>query len=77
MIIEREVIIFPDDINDSEKIISEILLQTKTNPKELLHYKILKRSIDARGKHILYRLKVYLYLNEHPVFDIHYIPLKE
>jgi uncharacterized FAD-dependent dehydrogenase len=71
MIIEREVIIFPDDINDSEKIISEILLQTKTNPKELLHYKILKRSIDARGKHILYRLKVYLYLNEHPVFDIH------
>ena len=76
MIIEREVIIFPDDINDSDKIISEILLQTKVNPNEFSYHKILKRSIDARGRHIVYRLKVAIYLNETPIFDIQSIPCK-
>jgi len=70
MIIEREVIIFPDDINDLDKIKSEIISQTQTNSKDFSGYIILKRSIDARGKHIMYRLKVTVYINESPVFDV-------
>lgn len=70
MIIEREVIISPDDIYDLEKIKSEIISQTQTNLQDFSGYKILKRSIDARGRHIVYRLTVSVYLNQTPVFEI-------
>lgn len=70
MIIEREVIIFPDDINDLDKIKSEIISQTQTKINDFTGYTILKRSIDARGRHIMYRLKVAVYINQNPVFEV-------
>ncbi|TAH02095.1 MAG: FAD-binding protein [Sphingobacteriales bacterium] len=70
MIIEREVIIFPDDINDLDKIKSEIISQTKTKTSDFSGYTILKRSIDARGRFIMYRLKVAVYINQVPVFEV-------
>lgn len=66
MIKEIEIVISPDDIFNEDKIADQILLQSKINKKSLKHYSVRKRSIDARGKKVVYRLKVVLYIDEDP-----------
>lgn len=70
MIKEIDLVISPDDIFDDEKIKSQILKQEKLHPQHLNAFKVRKRSIDARGKNVVYRLKVVLYIKEEPVFEI-------
>ncbi|RRN76335.1 FAD-binding protein, partial [Pseudoxanthomonas sp. SGD-10] len=67
---EVEIVILPDDIHSPDKIFSEILKQSNTKQEDLKHYAIRKRSIDARGKQAVYRLKVVLYINEVPTTEI-------
>lgn len=67
---EIEIVILPDDITQPDKIFSEIIQQSAIKPARLKHYQIRKRSIDARGKNVVYRLKVVLYLDEEPLFDV-------
>lgn len=67
---EIEVIINPDDIDNTEKVTSEIVKQSYLKSEDLKHYIIRKRSIDARGRKVLYRLKVVLYINELPDLTI-------
>lgn len=64
MIKEIDLVIHPDDILDSGKIKSIILQQEKIEPQKLNHFIIRKRSIDARGRQVIYRLKVLLYIEE-------------
>ena len=64
MIKEIDLVIYPDDIFDTGKIQSTILHQEKINQQQLNHFVIRKRSIDARGRQVVYRLKVLLYINE-------------
>ncbi|WP_353140447.1 FAD-dependent protein [Pseudopedobacter sp.] len=66
MIKEIEVVISPDDIFNEDKITEQVLQQSKIKRKSLTHFSVRKRSIDARGKNIVYRLKVVLYIDEHP-----------
>ncbi|MBU2045559.1 MAG: FAD-binding protein, partial [Bacteroidetes bacterium] len=70
MIKEIDLVISPDDIFDNEKIKSQILQQEKLQPQILKEFKIRKRSIDARGRNVIYRLKVLLYIEENPVLEV-------
>lgn len=70
MIKEIDLVISPDDILDEEKIKNQILKQEKLQSQRLNAFKIRKRSIDARGKNVVYRLKVILYIKEEPSFTI-------
>jgi uncharacterized FAD-dependent dehydrogenase len=75
MIKEIDLVISPDDIFDHEKIKSQILQQEKLQPQNLNEFKIYKRSIDARGRNVIYRLKVLLYIDENSlptIFKIEY-----
>ena len=58
MIKEIDLVIHPDDIFDTGKIQSTILHQEKIDKQQLHHFVIRKRSIDARGRQVFYRLKV-------------------
>ncbi|MBK0381440.1 FAD-dependent monooxygenase [Pedobacter sp. SD-b] len=73
MIKEIELVVSPDDIHDLQKIETKILFQEKLKPHSLCYFKIRKRSIDARSKHPVYRLKVVLYVDEQPVLEINSI----
>lgn len=64
MIKEIDLVIHPDDILDLEKIKSTILIQEKISFEKLNHFLIRKRSIDARPRQVVYRLKVLLYIGE-------------
>jgi uncharacterized FAD-dependent dehydrogenase len=73
MIKEIEIVISPDDIHHLNKIKEIIIFSERISEKELKHFTIRKRSIDARGKNPVYRLKVILYINESPFIEIHQI----
>lgn len=69
MIKEIEIVVFPDDINNLEKIKTSILLQENLIATNLKYFTIRKRSIDARSKYPVFRLKVLLYINEEIVIE--------
>ncbi|OAQ39161.1 FAD-binding protein [Pedobacter psychrophilus] len=66
MIKEIELVISPDEIYNLPKIELKILVQENINSSDLNYFKIRKRSIDARSKNPVYRLKIVLYINEEP-----------
>lgn len=73
MIKEIEIVISPDDIYQLDQIRETILLTERIPAEHLKHFVIRKRSIDARGRNPVYRLKVVLYINENPSLEIYHI----
>ena len=66
MIHKIELVLFPEEVNlDSRKLelASQIL---KTHPNKIKAIRILKRSIDARSKKVLYRLTAEVFVDENP-----------
>ena len=76
---EIELVCQPDYILNLDHIESLILTQEKLKKSDLTSFKIRKRSIDARSKNPVYRLKVILYIKESPspnFFSINYPKMK-
>jgi uncharacterized FAD-dependent dehydrogenase len=70
MIFETELVLLPDETGD-ETLLKELAArQLKLSLHQLHTVKILKRSIDARGKQPVYRLKVQAFVNEEPVAEV-------
>lgn len=63
---EIDLVISPDHIFDQSYIKTVILQQEKLKADSLSHFFVRKRSIDARSRQPVYRLKVLLYINEAP-----------
>nr|WP_294899299.1 FAD-dependent oxidoreductase [uncultured Pedobacter sp.] len=63
---EIDLVISPDHIFDQSYIKAAILQQEKLKDNRLIYFAIRKRSIDARSKYPVYRLKVVLYIDENP-----------
>jgi len=61
---EVEVAIRPSDINDIDVIKSKACKKAKIKLESLSDWGISKRSLDARGKQPLFRLRIILYQNE-------------
>jgi uncharacterized FAD-dependent dehydrogenase len=77
---EIELVCQPDYIFNLDYIESLILTKEKLKQSDLTSFKIRKRSIDARSKNPVYRLKVILYIKESPspdFFSINYPNVKE
>lgn len=63
---EIDLVISPDHILDQIYIKASILQQENLKDSQLKYFRIRKRSIDARSKHPVYRLKIILYIDEEP-----------
>lgn len=77
---EIDLVISPDHILDQSYIKATILQQQNLNASQLKGFTIRKRSIDARSKFPVYRLKVVLYIDEEPHiqhFNFEYKSVKE
>ncbi|MBN1302312.1 MAG: FAD-dependent oxidoreductase [Melioribacteraceae bacterium] len=68
MIKEIELTVSPDHINDSDYINKAAGKKLHLNPDELYTVVISKKSLDARKKEVVYRIKAAVYINE-PVTD--------
>ena len=70
MIKEIELVLLPEQAADETQIRNAAVSALKVSSAHITEVKILKRSIDARGRKVVYRIKVNVYLNEHPEPEI-------
>lgn len=75
MIKEIELVLLPEHAAD-EKFIKDAAVKSLNVPAERIHrIKLIKRSIDARGRKVFYRVKVNVYLDDDPlpeIFSVNY-----
>lgn len=64
---EIEITLAPEDVNNEQDIIRNLASALKVEPTKINNYKILKRSIDARSRKVIYRLQVRAYIDEKPI----------
>jgi uncharacterized FAD-dependent dehydrogenase len=64
MIKEQEIVVKPEYINNDTILRAELLKILKIPTEELRAYQILKRSIDARSRAVVFRLKVLCFIGE-------------
>lgn len=64
MIKEIKIVCLPEQHEDSSALKQIASASLKTQPKNITDLKILKRSIDARGRKVVYRMQVRVYINE-------------
>ncbi len=80
MIKEIDLVLLPEEVNDSAAILSKAAIAVKVLAEEINHVQILKKSIDARSRQVVFRVKADVYINEEykpEVHSIDYIPLDQ
>ena len=64
MIKEIEIVCSPEQHEDEAALIRLVATALKLSPNQVTGLKILKRSIDARGRKVVYRMQVRAFVNE-------------
>src|SRR5579863_10242023 len=64
MIKEIEIVCSPEQHEDEAVLLRLAAASFKISPNEITGLKILKRSIDARGRKVLYRMQVQVFIGE-------------
>ncbi|HXH99417.1 MAG TPA: NAD(P)/FAD-dependent oxidoreductase [Sphingobacteriaceae bacterium] len=79
MVSELEIILLPEQITDSHLIRIQAAKKLNIHLDRITDIQILKRSIDARSRNIVYRLKVKVFVDEpvvHHIFNFEYPNIK-
>src|SRR5690606_35330040 len=66
---ELELTVLPERIADEAHLLQEGVTKLNIAPERIKGLKIRKRSIDARGKRVVFRLRVLFYIDEPPAPD--------
>ncbi len=66
MITETEITCLPHEREDEKLLIKTASVKLKINLNRINALQIIKRSIDARGKQVLYRMQIRVYIDENP-----------
>lgn len=75
MLKELEIVCAPGDHEQDERLKGIVAELLQIDLKRVFFLHILKRSIDARGRQVRYRLQVKVYIDEHPLpnhFSVNY-----
>jgi uncharacterized FAD-dependent dehydrogenase len=67
---EIEITCLPEEHENEAVLIRITATALNTSIKSISGFKILKRSIDARGRKVLYRMQVKVFIDEQPVADV-------
>jgi uncharacterized FAD-dependent dehydrogenase len=63
---ELEIVSLPEEHEDESALIRIAATALKIQPAKISSLKILKRSIDARGRKVVYRMQVKVFMDEQP-----------
>ena len=66
---EIEITIAPEHVADEQIIRQYLSKALKVGISSIHHHQILKRSIDARARKVIYRLQVRAYIDEQPSME--------
>jgi uncharacterized FAD-dependent dehydrogenase len=72
MIREVEIVVKPEEAFDSALLFRQFIKQHSVRENEICHFSVFKRSLDARGKELKYRVKIKFSTDEkysEPKFD--------
>ena len=61
---EIEITIAPEDIKNQQIVLNKLAIALNIDLAKITNHKILKRSIDARSRKVVYRLQVRAYIDE-------------
>jgi uncharacterized FAD-dependent dehydrogenase len=61
---EIEIALSPDFVQDEKRILAEGSKKLRVHPNRINGFHIRKRSIDARGKQVLFRMRVVFFIDE-------------
>lgn len=67
---ELELSVLPEQIADETHLLQRGATQLNVAPERIKGWKVRKRSIDARGKRVVYRVRIVFYIDEVPPPDI-------
>lgn len=67
MIKEIEITLRPEELADEEALKAQLVHKLHVKPTRLQGFQVIKRSIDARSRQVVYRLQVRVYLDEAPI----------
>ncbi len=70
MITEIELVLTPEEASDETVVRNKASKTLKISIEHITHVHILKRSIDARSRQIVFRIKVKVYIDEQPLPEI-------
>lgn len=62
-----EITIAPEYQSDNEHILKKLTTALQAKPNAIKKFRILKRSIDARARKVIYRLQVKVFIDEDPI----------
>jgi len=68
---EIEITLLPNQVEQTEVINQKLAEALKLPENRIKAYQILKRSIDARSRKVIFRLQVKVFIDEDPVPEIH------
>jgi uncharacterized FAD-dependent dehydrogenase len=68
---ELEIVCFPEEHEDLAALKKIVASTAKIPLNSISNIKIIKRSIDARGRKVVYRMQVIIFTDEHPVAEIY------
>jgi len=69
MTYEIEIALLPEEVFNEDAIRLAASKHLKIKPDSINYARLLKRSIDARGKQVVYRLKLKIYIDEQPELE--------
>ncbi|MEY2950115.1 MAG: hypothetical protein RLZZ248_1316, partial [Bacteroidota bacterium] len=64
MTLELEIAVSPDHILDEAYLQQKVVRESRIAPSEISHWKVVKKSIDARAKMPIYRLTIKIWIKE-------------
>lgn len=70
MIKEIEIVLIPEHASDENIIFQSACKSLNISPERVKSVQTLKRSIDARGRKVVFRLKLNVFIDEEPVPEI-------
>lgn len=59
-----EITVVPSNVNNEKAILESLSAVLKVKQNQIKHFKILKRSIDARSRKVVYRMQIRVFINE-------------
>lgn len=74
---EIELAVPPAHVENHDYILQQGLKKLKLDRDRISCFRIRKRSIDARSKQVVYRIRVVFYIDEQPVLDVYSPMLKD
>lgn len=67
MIKEIEITLRPEELANEEALKAQLIHKLHITPLQMQGFRVIKRSIDARSRQVVYRLQVKVYIDEPPL----------